>query len=232
MAERLYYNKIRDIWVAYVIVEGKEKSIEYAVSKYGKYAKQLATKTLSTKERHENIIEIKDDYAIIKALSPSKGWYEIKIDLEDINTVKDVRWTLNEGYAYNYSLGAMHRYILGLDRCHNNHTDYVDHINRDKLDNRKSNLRITDNSGNQKNKGTQINNTSGMPGVRYTKTATGSGWIARISTINKKRISKFFSENKYGAEQSKQLAIEWRNEKMKEHGYIIHNESSTTTESK
>lgn len=125
----------------------------------------------------------------------------------------------------------MHRYILNLNRNHNNHTDYVDHINRDKLDNRKLNLRITDNSGNQKNKGIQSNNTSGISGVTYIQTSTGTGWIARVTTANKKRISKFFSENKYGKEQSKQLAIEWRNTKMIENGYIIHKESSTTTES-
>lgn len=191
----------------------------------------MAIDTLSTKERQENIIEIKDEYAIIKTLSPSKGWYNIKIDLDDIEKVKNIRWTLNEGYAYNSRLGAMHRYILNLNRNHNNHTDYVDHINRDKLDNRKLNLRITDNSGNQKNKGIQSNNTSGISGVTYTQTSTGAGWIARVTTANKKRISKFFSENKYGKEQSKQLAIEWRNTKMIENGYIIHKESSTTTES-
>lgn len=191
----------------------------------------MAIDTLSTKERQENIIEIKDEYVIIKTLSPSKGWYNIKIDLDDIEKVKNIRWTLNEGYAYNSRLGAMHRYILNLNRNHNNHTDYVDHINRDKLDNRKLNLRITDNSGNQKNKGIQSNNTSGISGVTYTQTSTGAGWIARVTTVNKKRISKFFSENKYGKEQSKQLAIEWRNTKMIENGYIIHKESSTTTES-
>lgn len=191
----------------------------------------MAIDTLSTKERQENIIEIKDEYAIIKTLSPSKGWYNIKIDLDDIEKVKNIRWTLNEGYAYNSRLGAIHRYILNLNRNHNNHTDYVDHINRDKLDNRKLNLRITDNSGNQKNKGIQSNNTSGISGVTYTQTSTGAGWIARVTTANKKRISKFFSENKYGKEQSKQLAIEWRNTKMIENGYIIHKESSTTTES-
>lgn len=231
MDERIYYNKNKNIWVAYVNIDNKEKTIEYSVDKYGEYAKQLALLTLEMKERQENIIELKNNYAIIKTLSPSKGWYEIKVDLEDIDKVKDVRWGLNEGYAYNFSLGAMHRYILDLNRSHKNHTDYVDHINRDKLDNRKSNLRITDNSGNQKNKGLQSNNTSGVSGVRYTTTATGCGWMARVSTNNGKRISKFFSENKYGIKESKQLAIRWRNEKMIEYGYIIHEESSTTTES-
>lgn len=231
MTERIYYNKNKDIWVAYVFINKKVKTIEYSVKKYGEYAKQLAINTLRTKKRQENIIEIKNNYAIIKSLSPSRGWYEIKIDLEDIDKVKDVRWTLNEGYAYNSKLGAMHRYVMNLKRSHTNHTDYIDHINRDKLDNRKSNLRITDNSGNQKNKRIQSNNTSGISGVRYIQTRTGTGWIARVNTLDKKRISKFFSENKYGVEESKQLAIQWRNEKMIEYGYIIHEESSTTTES-
>ena len=46
MAERIYYNKNKNIWVAYVNIDNKEKTIEYSVDKYGEYAKQLVLLTL------------------------------------------------------------------------------------------------------------------------------------------------------------------------------------------
>lgn len=43
----------------------------------------------------------------------------------------------------------------------------IDHINQDKLDNRISNLRLVSKSANQKNKGLQKNNKSGVVGVHW-----------------------------------------------------------------
>jgi hypothetical protein len=54
----------------------------------------------------------------------------------------------------------------------------VDHINGDKLDNRKSNLRICSISDNNKNVGKRSHNTSGFKGVYWHK-GTGK-WISYI----------------------------------------------------
>lgn len=53
-----------------------------------------------------------------------------------------------------------------------------DHINRDKLDNRRVNLRLVTKSENNRNKGPQANNTSGVLGV--TRHSNGS-WVAQAS---------------------------------------------------
>lgn len=54
----------------------------------------------------------------------------------------------------------------------------VDHVNRDKLDNRKKNLRLVTAGQNNLNKGLQRNNTSGNKGVHYHK--ENKRWVAYI----------------------------------------------------
>lgn len=72
------------------------------------------------------------------------------IDTEDIPKVKYIKWKLsNSGYAMNtpkYKGLSKHmsRVILGVD-------DFVDHINHNKLDNRKCNLRVVTKSQNAMN---------------------------------------------------------------------------------
>ena len=57
--------------------------------------------------------------------------------------------------------------------------DMVDHINHDKLDNRWENLREVSNQENQRNMRVPKDNTSGVVGVSWNKTA--NRWIASIS---------------------------------------------------
>lgn len=77
---------------------------------------------------------------------------QVKIDTEDLDKVKYTKWKLsNSGYAMNtpkFGNGNKHmsREIL-------NTQEFVDHINHDTLDNRKSNLRIVTKSQNQMNSG-------------------------------------------------------------------------------
>lgn len=62
---------------------------------------------------------------------------------------------------------------------------YVDHINRDTLDNRDENLRVCSNADNLRNGNTRPNNTSGYKGVWWSKRA--SRWNAEIK-VNYKKI--------------------------------------------
>ena len=74
----------------------------------------------------------------------------------------------------------MHRFVLGEP------SGEIDHINRNKLDNRRSNLREVTRSMNCLNKGLQRNNTSGHAGVRYDKSKTSlKKWRAWIQVKGK-----------------------------------------------
>lgn len=63
--------------------------------------------------------------------------------------------------------------------------DQIDHINRDRSDNRIENLREVTNKQNHQNRSKPSNNTSGHPGVSWDKRA--SKWRARIEH-NQKQI--------------------------------------------
>ena len=91
---------------------------------------------------------------------PVYGWGSITVayalvDEADRDLVNDRRWNLaSSGYAFGTLRGVqgrdlMHRVILGLERGDGKQ---VDHINRDKLDNRRKNLRLVSHGENQRNK--------------------------------------------------------------------------------
>ena len=87
----------------------------------------------------------------------------------------------------------------------NSYTE-VDHINRNKGDDRIENLRWCSRSINQKNKNIFSNNTSGIKGVKFDK--FNNRWIA-MWNIDGKQKNKSFSCKKHL--NAKELAIEYRN---------------------
>lgn len=97
------------------------------------------------------------------------------IDAEDVNKIRYTKWKLSaSGYAANTpkfsgSNKHMHREILGTDQ-------FVDHINHNTLDNRKSNLRIVTKAQNMMN--------SNFKGV----SPNGCKWYAHIK-INQKMLN-------------------------------------------
>lgn len=61
----------------------------------------------------------------------------VTIDPEDFNRIAGRRWSIASGYAASGKI-SMHRFVLGLGTIKGGD---VDHINGNKLDNRKENLR-------------------------------------------------------------------------------------------
>lgn len=101
------------------------------------------------------------------------------IDAEDFDLANRFRWYYAiVGYAMNSQKQYLHRLILDAKPG-----QMVDHINHDRLDNRRCNLRITNAQGNQRNRVKSGTTSSRFKGVGWSKAA--NKWSARIK-INKK----------------------------------------------
>ena len=70
--------------------------------------------------------------------------------------------------------------------------EFVDHENGDRLDNRKSNLRIADATGNSANANIPTTNTSGFKGAHLTNKRGSKKWLANISVGNKSQHLGYF----------------------------------------
>lgn len=81
----------------------------------------------------------------------------------------------------------------------------VDHINRDRLDNRRENLRVATSSQNKFNQGKQANNTSGYKGVSFHKQR--GRWVAEIWQFNKKHYLGLFETREAAAKAYNDAAL-------------------------
>lgn len=82
-------------------------------------------------------------------------------------------------------LMRLHDFVLAKNNLVKPKGYYVDHVNQDKLDNRRTNLRIVAPKENSKNVSLKANNTSGITGVSCTKNGTYRAYI----TTNHKQIN-------------------------------------------
>lgn len=153
------------------------------------------------KKQYKNDFKIVDDYAIIYLKKPDGTIFETLIDLEDLDKVINFPYTWNADYQKkikNYyavatvQLGVvdgrrkstsvfLHKFVM------NEKENIVDHIEHNTLDNRKKNLRVTNNALNSKNrKGKNSNNKSGYRNVFWNSTI--EKWSVRLckdyKTIN------------------------------------------------
>ena len=90
------------------------------------------------------------------------------IDIGDVDFCKKHNWRIsNKGYVtttINRKSKHLHRLIMSPMP-----QEEIDHINRDKLDNRKENLRICDRLTNMQNRGVNKNSSTGYNGIYFNK---------------------------------------------------------------
>lgn len=129
-----------------------------------------------------------------------KGKYAL-IDDSDWPIVKQYRWQLHpDGYVYG-SRGRLHCYIL-----HTPPALEIDHVDRDKLNNRKFNLRVCFHAENIRNRRISRNNTSGYKGVSWSSQT--QRWRSAISVGGRKYYLGEFDIKEDAARAYNAAAIE------------------------
>lgn len=143
-----------------------------------------------------------------------------KIDKEDYPRISQYKWTLSihdKDIRVIASSTELHRIGLHQFILANTTKDVIDHINRNPLDNRKANLRITSRSVNSTNAKERTESKSGIRGVYKREARPGiakASWVCEWS--DGKRHSKSFSIDKYGEDEAFRLACSFRENKLKE----------------
>ena len=128
---------------------------------------------------------INDNYVEMIIESKVYGIIRVKIDNDDLEKCSQLTWHYAKNKDSKYiqtrikgKMIKLHRYIMNM----NNSNLVVDHINRNPLDNRKSNLRICSYKENSFNKSIRVDNTSGIVGVDFHK--INKKWRAKIKYNN------------------------------------------------
>lgn len=105
-------------------------------------------------------------------------------DSDDWEKLKGHYWSANP-YGYAIAGTSTGGTMFFHKEVTNTKSELIDHINMNKLDNRKCNLRIADKKINSINRGLQSNNKTGYKGVYYDRRY--GTWNARV-TVDRKTI--------------------------------------------
>lgn len=154
----------------------------------------------------KNLIHRVDDHYEVELTQGKRA----KFDEEDLELIQNYTWCARKKHRSWYThtmIGhastELHRRIMADPPP--GHT--IDHINRDGLDNRRSNLRHATHRQQGINRNMRITNVSGITGVRRTKNGY---WQASWYRTKGKQSTKAFLIAKYGDDTAKQMAIAYR----------------------
>lgn len=127
------------------------------------------------KSQRNNSIEIKENYAEIVINSTKYGIIKVLIDKEDIQKVSQFQWAIDKVGENKFYISTnlynqhpkklyLHRLVTNcpVDMC-------VDHINHNRLDNRKANLKVCTIAENNNNFSLSKANTSGYKHICFDK---------------------------------------------------------------
>jgi hypothetical protein len=144
---------------------------------------------------------------------------EVILDTSVHENIKKYRWTTygkkpNNDYAWRNDFGPLHRHVLGLPR---NDKTVVDHINRNRFDNRLCNIRATNQFVNMRNHNMFKTNTSGHNGVQFEKDRRK--WTAKLCIDGtQKRIGSFDNKNDAIVDRSSAEQRYWKPSNQSDNG--------------
>ena len=200
---KICFNEKRQQWEVFAF----GRQFAYRVSRYGKFAVQLAVRSFFCGKRYNDFFKRNDNgtttffvnskvYGVVEVIVDTEDeslFYSRKISISNDNHAKTM-------YAKTKD-GNVHRIIMQFPE------GFVDHIDRNGLNNSKSNLRVVTTSVNNRNQNLRCDNTSGYRVFYYDNSM--------------RKLSKSFSKIKYGKEEALQMALDYRDAVYKRYGYIM-----------
>lgn len=163
----------------------------------------------ATKKRNsrQNTYKLINDEYYIGYTQSGKEFY---FDKEDYDLIKDYCWNIDNSNGYVKTIDRidgsgkiyLHRLVM---RCEKGDNTTIDHIDRNRINCRKCNLRFVTKCQNSMNAGIRSDNISGVKGVYWDKGK--NKWIAKI-TVNKQDIYLGNYNNFEDAESARKEAEE------------------------
>lgn len=143
----------------------------------------------------------------MKILYTNKHKTPFLVDDEDYEEVRKHKWCVRQGYISRNVEGRtthLHTFLLGKAPV----GLIWDHENRDKLDNRRNNLRSVTPSVNTQNSGLRSTNTSGVRGVHNHLTERQDLWQARITVAGQRLNLGYFQTREEAVAARKKAEID------------------------
>lgn len=167
----------------------------------------MALDHVASREHGPSVLTCAEARAIIRIPLRAKGVLRAYtlIDLADAEYAERRWWESGTGYAVGRRDGRivrLHRELLGLSFGDGLQ---VDHINRNRLDNRRSNLRVTDMQGNAENRGSVPGSTSQYRGVVWAPWA--KRWRAQSKMAGKHHHLGYFEREEDAAEAARAFRV-------------------------
>ena len=177
--------------VAICYINNERKEIAFSKSYYGEelatyYAQQCCELNRDIRKNH---YILQDGYYEIELFEHNEKIY---IDEEDYELVSQYQWHLTKETNTYYAIKSIANSSIKMHRLIMNPSDeeVVDHINKNGLDNRKSNLRNVPKYLNNRNTNLRKDNESGIIGVFYSE--KNDQWRAKWYDENHKAHQKAF----------------------------------------
>lgn len=165
---------------------------------------------ISKLQKSKNLLRFQNYYFEMQCFDPMGKEYFIKIDYQDLDIVSKFRWKVDlKAGSYVSITGTINKKTVCQSRMILNPKMemFVDHINGDPTDNRRSNLREVTHQQNMQNRKSLVNRK--WKGIHLCKQR--NLWVAQIHVDGKtKNIGRFLTD--------KQAAIAYNEAAKKHHG--------------